>query len=524
MATMTTSHTDTADATGGAARAPALTPPASAASAAAPASAAARRVDNPHHARRWWVLAVLAVAQLMVILDATIVNIALPSAQKDLGFSNDARQWVVTAYALAFGSLLLLGGRIADLFGRKRTLLVGLAGFAIASAVGGAATSFGMLVAARVAQGVFGALLAPAVLSLLSTTFTDARERARAFGIYSAVAIVGGAVGLFLGGVLTQYLDWRWCLYVNLGFAAIALVGGATLLHHTPTDDRPRLDIPGTITVSAGLFALVYGFANAETHSWSAPGTWAFLLAGAVLLAAFVVLQNKVAHPLLPMRVLLDRDRGAAYLTMFVVGVGMFGIFLFLTYYLQQNLGFSPVRSGLAFLPMVGATMITSIAAATFLLPRLGARPLIGIGLLAAAGGMLWLTGLDVHSTYSADVLPALVLVGLGLGLAVSPAMSMATSGVEPSDAGVASATVNTAQQVGGSIGTAVLSTMAASATSHYLQGRTPTAATLAEAAVHSYTTAFAWSAAIFAAGAIVCGLLARPETGRVVPEPASRR
>ncbi|WP_018499855.1 MFS transporter [Parafrankia discariae] len=466
---------------------------------------------NPHHARRWLVLGVLAVAQLMVILDATIVNIALPSAQRDLGFSNDARQWVVTAYALAFGSLLLLGGRVADLFGRKRTLLVGLAGFAVASAVGGAATSFGMLVVARATQGVFGALLAPAVLALLTTTFTDARERARAFGIYSAVAIVGGAVGLLLGGVLTQYLDWRWCLYVNLGFAVLALAGGAALLHHTPSDDRPHLDLPGTLTVSASLFAIVYGFANAETHSWSALGTWGCLVAGAVLLAVFVVLQTRVAHPLLPMRVLLDRNRAAAYLTVFAVGIGMFGIFLFLTYYLQQNLGFSPIRSGLAFLPMVAAVMITATTATSLLLPRVGARLMISGGMLAAAGGMLWLTALDVDSTYLADILPALVVIGLGLGLATSPAMNAATSGVEPRDAGVASATVNTAQQVGGSIGTALLSTIAASATSDYLHGRTPTADVLAAASVHSYTTAFAWGAAILAVGGIICGLLARP-------------
>ncbi|SBW23703.1 major facilitator superfamily transporter [Candidatus Protofrankia californiensis] len=447
----------------------------------------------------------------MVILDVSIVNIALPSAQRDLGFSTDQRQWVVTAYALAFGSLLLLGGRIADLFGRKRTLLVGLAGFAAASAVGGAATSFGMLVVARAAQGLFGALLAPAVLSLLTTTFTEPRERARAFGIYGAIAGTGGAVGLLLGGLLTEYLDWRWCMYVNLIFAVVALAGGTALLHHTPSDERPKLDLLGTITVSAGLFSLVYGFANAETHSWSAPGTWAFLLAGVVLVAVFVALQTRVAHPLLPMRVLIDRNRAGSYLTVFMAGVGMFGIFLFLTYYLQQNLGFSPVSTGLAFLPMVGGAMITSTIASSLLLPRVGPRPLISLGMLAAAGGMLWLTALNVHSTYATDILSPLVIMGLGMGLSMAPAMSTATSGIEPHDAGVASATANVGQQVGGSIGTALLSTIAASATSSYLHGKTPTAEVLAHAAVHSYTTAFAWAAAIFAAGAIICGLLVRP-------------
>ncbi|CAI7973735.1 Puromycin resistance protein pur8 [Frankia sp. Hr75.2] len=466
---------------------------------------------NPDHPRRWWILAVLGVAQLMVILDTTIVNIAMPSAQRDLGFSDGARQWVITAYALAFGSLLLLGGRIADLFGRRMALLAGLAGFAAASAVGGAAVNFGMLVAARASQGMFGALLAPAGLSLLSTTFTETRERARAFGIYGAIAGAGGAVGLLLGGVLTEYLDWRWCLYVNLVFAAVAIAGAAGLIRRQSVDGHPALDLPGTLAVCAGLFSLVYGFANAQTHSWSAPGTWALLLTGAALLALFVALETKVTHPLLPMRVLLDRNRAGAYLTVFVVGVGVFGIFLFLTYYLQQNLGFSPIRTGLAFLPIVGAVMITATVATSVLFPRVGPRPLIGLGMLTAAGGMLWLTTLEVHSTYLADILPALVIAGVGLGLAMAPAMSTATAGVEPDDAGVASATVNTAQQIGGSIGIAVLSTIAATAASDYARGRAPGADLLARAAVHSYTTAFAWSAAIFAAGAVLCGLLVRP-------------
>jgi EmrB/QacA subfamily drug resistance transporter len=472
---------------------------------------AARAVSGGGFARRWWVLAVLGVAQLMVVLDVTIVNIALPSAQGDLGFTDGARQWVVTAYALPFGSLLLLGGRIADLFGRRRTLLVGLVGFAGASAVGGAADGFGMLVAARAAQGLFGALLAPAALSLLSTTFTDRRERARAFGIYGTIAGAGGALGLLLGGVLTEYLDWRWCLYVNLIFAGIALVAGAVLLGHEPVDEHPVVDLPGTLTASAGLFALVYGFTRAQTHPWSAPGTWGFLLAGVALLALFVFLQTRVAHPLLPMRVLLDRNRAGSYLTVFVVGVGMFGIFLFLTYYLQQNLGFSPVRTGLAFLPVVGAVTVTAAIATSLLLPLVGPRPLISLGLLTAAGGMIWLARLDLHSTYATDVLPPLVVAGLGLGLAMAPSMSTATAGVQPHDAGVASATVNTAQQIGGSIGIALLSTIATTAAHHFLAGRTLSPAVVAQAAMHSYTTAFTWSAGIFAAGAVVCGLLLRP-------------
>ncbi|GAA3804332.1 hypothetical protein GCM10023083_44340 [Streptomyces phyllanthi] len=254
----------------------------------------------PH---RWWILVVIGLAQLMVVLDATIVNIALPSAQQDLGFSDGDRQWVVTAYALAFGSLLLLGGRIADLFGRKMTFLVGLVGFAGMSALGGAATSFEMLIVARAGQGLFGALLAPAALSLLTVTFTDAKERAKAFGVYGAIAGAGGAVGLLLGGVLTEYLDWRWTLYVNLAFAAAAFIGGVILLQRTSRDKTAKIDVPGAILVGGGLFCLVYGFANAESHDWSSVETWGFLVAGGVLLAAFTWWQTKAAHPLLPLRI-----------------------------------------------------------------------------------------------------------------------------------------------------------------------------------------------------------------------------
>ncbi|TVT17040.1 MFS transporter, partial [Amycolatopsis rhizosphaerae] len=461
---------------------------------------------DPHHARRWPILVVISLAQLMVVLDATIVNIALPTAQHELGFSVDGRQWVVTAYALAFGSLLLLGGRVSDLFGRKRAFLIGLAGFAAASAVGGAANGFEMLVIARAAQGVFGALLAPATLSLLTTTFTDAKERGRAFGIFGAIAGGGAAVGLLLGGVLTQYLDWRWCMFVNIIFAVLALIGGLVLLHHRRSAYRPKLDIPGTLTASSGLFAVVYGFSNAETHDWSATSVWGFLVAGAVLLAVFVALEARVPHPLLPLRVVLDRNRGGAYLAVFMLGIGMFGIFLFLTYYLQQNLGFSPIRSGLAFLPMVGTLMVSATVATSVLLPRFGPKPLVALGMLIAAVGLWWLSGLGVGSTYANGVLFPLMVTGIGIGLSMAPSMNVATAGVQAKDAGVASATVNTAQQIGGSIGTAMLSSVAANAATSFIAGKQPTPALMVEAAVHSYTTAFTWGAAIFVIGAVLCG------------------
>ncbi len=350
------------------------------------ADAAAERA----HARRWLVLAVLGVAQLMVILDATVMNVALPSAQHDLGFSDGARQWVVTAYALSFGSLLLLGGRLSDLLGRRATFVVGLTGFGIASAIGGAAQNFEVLVGARALQGVFGALLAPAALSLLSTTFTDPKERGKAFGIFGALAGAGGAIGLLLGGALTTYASWRWAMYVNIAFAAVALVGAATLLpKHVRAGARQKLDVKGTLAVSAGLFGLVYGFSHAESAGWGDPVTLGFLAAGVALLVLFGVLQTRVANPLLPPRVLLDRDRAASFAAVFIVGSGMFAVFLFLTYYLQATLGYSAVKTGVAFLPMVFALVVAASLSTAVLLRKIGARTLVTTGMVVAALGMV---------------------------------------------------------------------------------------------------------------------------------------
>lgn len=469
--------------------------------------------------RRWLILAVLSVAQLMVVLDATIVNIALPSAQQALHFSDGSRQWVVTAYTLGFGSLLLLGGRLSDLFGRRRTFITGLVGFAVASAVGGAAQSFTMLIAARSVQGIFAALLAPAALSLLTTTFTDPQERGRAFGVFGAIAGAGAGIGLLLGGFLTEYLSWRWSLYVNLVFAAVAVTGALLLLAKHVHAARPQLDIRGTLTGSAGLFALVYGFAEAETNGWGASSTLGFLAAGVALLAVFVAIERTAAHPLLPLRVVVDRNRGGAFLAMLIAAIGMFGVFLFLTYYLQQTLGYSPVRTGLAFLPMVGAIIVTSTTSSTVLLPRIGPRLLISTGMLLAAIGMVLLAQVGVHSTYAAHVLPGLLVIGVGLGFVFAVAINTATLGVDRGNAGVASATVNTAQQVGGSLGTALLNTVATTATTTFIAGKAASPGVVADATVHGYTTAFWWAAAIFATGAVICGLLLR--SGKPSFEPA---
>jgi EmrB/QacA subfamily drug resistance transporter len=463
---------------------------------------------NPHHAKRWLILGVIAIAQLMVVLDATIVNIALPSAQESLGFGDDARQWIVTAYALAFGSLLLLGGRIGDLFGRKRVFVIGLLGFAGASVIGGVAGNFSVLVSARALQGVFGALLAPGALSLLTTTFTEPEERAKAFGVFGAVAVGGAAIGLLLGGILTEYLSWRWCLYVNLLIAVPAALAAQALLHNEVPAIKPKLDIPGTVTASTGLFAIVYGFSNAQTHSWSAPLTIGMLVAGVLLLAGFVAIQQRSANPLLPLRVVLDRDRGGSFLAMVLAGSGMFAVFLFLTFYLQKNLGFSPIKTGLAFLPMTGTIIIAATSATVKLLPRIGPRPLIGTGMIIASAGLVSLTGVGPDTAYASHVLPGLLIMGAGMGLVFSSAMATATFGVDPKDAGVASAMVNTMQQVGGSIGTALLSTIAASATTTALAGQVPSQDVLSAAAVHGYTTAFWWAAAIFATGAVLCTAL----------------
>ncbi|MFF0217380.1 MFS transporter [Streptomyces vinaceus] len=462
---------------------------------------------------RWKALVFIALAQLMVVLDATIVNIALPSAQTDLGISDGNRQWVITAYALAFGGLLLFGGRIADKWGRKNAFIVGLIGFALASALGGAANGEAMMLGARALQGAFGALLAPAALSLLAVMFTDAKERAKAFGIYGAIAGGGGAVGLILGGFLTEYLNWRWTFFVNIPFAIIAAVG-AWMIIREPAGGRNRapLDIPGVILSTTGLVALVYGFTRAESAGWSDTVTVAMFVASAVLLAAFVFVESRVKSPLLPLRVLLERNRGGVYLSLGLAVIAMFGLFLFLTYYLQVVKGFSPVKTGFAFLPMIAGMITGSTQIGARLMTRVAPRLLMGPGFLLAATGMLLLTQLEVGSSYPALILPAQLLLGLGMGTAFMPAMSLATHGVNPADAGVASAMVNTSQQVGGAIGTALLNTIAASATTAYLTDHAAAVAAggpaaklvQAQAMVEGYSSAIWWAVGILVASATI--------------------
>ncbi|MEW2082337.1 MFS transporter [Streptomyces sp. NPDC005283] len=473
---------------------------------------------------RWKALVFIALAQLMVVLDATIVNIALPHAQHDLGISEGNKQWVITAYALAFGGLLLFGGRIADLWGRKRAFVVGLLGFAGASALGGAATGEVMLLGSRALQGAFGALLAPAALSLLAVMFTDAKERAKAFGIYGAIAGGGGAVGLILGGVLTEYLNWRWTFFVNIPFAIVAAAGAYFVIREPAgTRNRSTLDIPGVVLSTLGLVSLVYGFTRAESDGWSDTTTVGLFVASALLLAAFVFTEAKVKSPLLPLRVLTERNRGGVYLSLGLAIIAMFGLFLFLTYYLQIVRGYSPVKTGFAFLPMIAGMITGSTQIGARLMTRVAPRLLMGPGFLVAGAGMLMLTQLEVGSSYAGLILPAQLLLGLGMGTAFMPAMSLATHGVRPEDAGVASAMVNTSQQVGGAIGTALLNTIAASATTAYIAshaaGATNQQLLQAQAMVHGYSNAIWWAVGILAAASAIAFTLintGRPGAGSV--------
>lgn len=463
----------------------------------------------------WWILGVLATAQLMVVLDATIVNIALPTAQKDLDIPTDDRQWMITAYSLAFGGLLIIGGRIGDRIGRRTTFLIGVAGFAAASALGGLAPTYEVLIAARAIQGAFGALMAPAALSLLTVTFEGSPARPKAFGIWGATSGAGGAIGLLLGGFLTEYFSWRWCLLVNLVFAVIAFVGALTLLPKTLPDRNVKVGPLSAILIAGGLFSIVYGLSHAETDGWSDPATVALLVVGLVLVAAFLVVQGKIRDPLLPLRVISDRIRGGSLTAILFTGAGIFGVFLFLTYFLQDTLSYSAMETGLAFLPMVVFLAATSSLTGSQLLPRFGPRNLIVLGMFIGALSLVLMTRFNAGTAYFPDVVGPLVIAGIGAGLIFASALGTATLGLLDEDAGVGSSLVSTAQQVGGSIGVALLSTQAASAGSRHLKDlmeslrlTRPTPELASEATLAGYHAAFWWSAGIFVLGAIICVFL----------------
>ncbi|MYW69786.1 MFS transporter [Streptomyces sp. SID8379] len=457
----------------------------------------------PAHPRRWWGLAVLGLAQLMILLDGTIVNVALPSLQRDLGMADGDRPWVITSYTLAFGGLLLLAGRIADLVGRRRVFLAGLAGFAVASGAGGLAPTAGALFAARAFQGVFAALLAASALALITTTFSDPRERRRAIAVFGALGGTGGALGVTLGGVLTDGLGWRWCLYVNVPIALAALAGSVLMPPDTAPHRRGRLDLPGAILACGGLTALVYAFSAAKRYGWGAAPVLGPLAGGAVLLALFAVRQRRAAEPLLPPRLLRDRARVAALFAGGCLMAAQLSVSLFLTFHLQTVLGWSAARTGLGFLPLSVITTLTATQLGTRLLPRLGARVMMTAGLCIAALGLLRLSLITPDDGYATGVLPALAFFGIGMGTTFLALMTTATAQLPAEDAGIASAALNSAQQVGGSIGSAVFNTAAASAAAGF--DGTSRAATL-----HGFATAAHWPLAGLLIAAVGTGLAAR--------------
>jgi len=472
--------------------------------------------------RRWLTLVVVSLAQLMVVLDATIVNIALPPAQAELGIADADRSWVITAYTLAFGGLLLLGGRIADYWGRKRTFLLGLTGFAMASAVGGFAPNGETLFAARAFQGAFAALLAPAALALLTVAFLEPRERARAFGVYGAIIGGGAAVGLLLGGVLTEYLDWRWCMWVNVPIALVAGVAGIWGLREGRAAGRTSYDVGGAVLITLGLAGLVYGFTKAADpeYGWRHIYTLTFIIVSLLFIAGFVVVEAMADRPLLPLRVVVQRTRGGAFLVSMLAGAGLIGVALFMILYFQEVLAYPPLKAGLAALP-VTVGIFLAYPAATTLLTRWGAKPIMATGALVGAGGLLLLTRIGITADFWGTILPGELVLGLGIGLIFVPLGNVALTGVHPRDAGVASAVVNASQQVGGSLGVAALSAVALQAGTAYVASHLTSPDLLTpefvnQVKVHSYQVAFFWAAGFFAVAGLV--VLAMVRAGRIKP------
>lgn len=474
--------------------------------------------DGARRAGRWTALAFMALAQLMIALDATVVSIALPSAQRALHASDADRQWVLTLYALAFGCLLLLGGKVSDAIGRKPAFLIGLAGFATASALGGAAPAFWILAAARATQGAFAALLAPTVLSLVAVTFTEPGERAKAFTIYGTIAGTGAAAGLVVGGVVTEYLTWRWCLYVNVPIALLAASGGWLALRTPPSRGRSglRFDVLGLALATAGLASLVIACSEVARAGWGSVTVLGLLGTCAALLILFVVWERHCEAPLVPLSIVLDQTRAGAYLAAGLSVASVSGVYLILTYYLQQALGYTPLQAGLAFLPLPAASQLVSWTVISRLAPLVRPRLLMAPGAVVAALGMGLLTLLPAGGGYPIRVLPAEILLGAGVSAVMVPGFSIATLGLDPRQAGVGSALANASTQIGGSLGVALLNTVAAGATAGFLAAGG--AAGVRAALVHGYAVAAGCGAAIFVVAALVAALLIT--AGRPAPLP----
>jgi EmrB/QacA subfamily drug resistance transporter len=419
-----------------------------------------------HTTNPWVVLVLICLAQFMVVLDATIVNVALPSIQKDLGLSEANLQWIVNAYALVFGGFLLLGGRAGDLLGRKRLFLIGLVIFTAASLADGLAVNSAMLVGSRAVQGLGAALISPAALSIISTTFSEGAERARALGVWAAIAIGGSAVGLILGGFLTQTISWPWIFFVNVPVGVVGFVLSLRLIPESKDEHAQRsFDVAGAVAATSGLMTLVYAIVKAETDGWTSATTVGLFAVAATLLSGFVLIERRAAAPLVRLSIFRVRSLLTANVVMFLVASGMFAMFFFNTLYIQKVLHYGPLEAGLAFLPFTAGIMVSAGLASQFA-PRLGVRPVAAVGMLVSTFGMLLLTRLPVHGTYVADVLPALLLTSLGMGAVFMPLTLIATTGLEDEDQGLASGLFNTSQQIGGALGLAILSTVAASQTS----------------------------------------------------------
>jgi len=472
-----------------------------------PSQATAAGGSNP-----MLVLVLVGLAQFMVVLDATIVNVALPSIQRGLNFSGESLQWVVNAYTLTFGGFLLLGGRAADLFGRRRLFLIGVAVFSVASLLDGLATSSGMLVAGRALQGLGGALVSPAALSVLTTTFAEGRERTRALGVWSAVAVGGGAVGLILGGLLTDLASWQWVFFINVPVGAAAFLLSARYVPESRgVGAHGRIDVWGAVTVTAGLIVLVYAIVNVQTAGWFSGRTLGLGAVALALLAAFLVTETRHRNPLIRLGILRTRSLAGADLVMLLVAAGMFAMFFFASLYVQNVLHYSPLKAGLAFLP-VTAGIIAGAGLSQQLIRRAGVRAVAIAGMAIAAVGLLLLSGVPVAGTYVGNLLPGLVTMALGMGLTFVPVTLIATTNVDAADAGLASGLLNTAQQVGGALGLAVLATLAANRTSGALGslGHAPAQADTLGAMVSGFQLAFLVGAALIASGVLVMGGMVR--------------
>ncbi|TLF65832.1 MFS transporter [Nocardia asteroides NBRC 15531] len=453
----------------------------------------------------------------MVILDATVVTIALPFAQKDLGISEGDKQWALTAYTLIFGGLLLLGGRMADYLGRRRIFLIGLVGFAAASALAGLAQDGLQLFLGRGLQGAFAALLAPSALSLLSVTFTDVKERARAFAVFAGISAGGVAFGLIVGGALTEYVSWRWTLLMNTPVAIVALLGAlAVIVRDVPVPRVGGYDLPGAVTVTLGLVSIVYGFSRAAEDGWLAGSTLGLLGVGFALLIAFVVIEARTANPLLPLRIPGEINRGGALLAALLIPIAMFAMFLFLSFYYQNTLGYSPLKAGIAFLPFpVGIAVSAGVTSA--LMPKLGPRPLMVVGALLGTVGLLWLAQLGYGDGYALSVLPAQLLIALGMGPLFVGMQAVALHQVDAEDSGVASALLNAAQQVGGAVGTALLTTLSVQAAKDYAAENPAVDHLLERASIHSYDVAFYVGAGFFLVAAVVIAVMIRDKPENLI-------